>query len=196
MVFLLTGVAAAQTSSVKPDAPGVVVIKSRVHKAVRSAPSDDTVFRTLDAPAASQRAVSDALYDNAASARAGQPQRPIPIIAGVPGRTTGFVGSHSVQYVYEVKINNTGSKTIRKIVWEYEVIDPDTQHVVGSHRFTSMVRLHPGKTAELAGRTLFPPSTVVNAKKATEVVPGQYSEQIVIHLITYDDKSVWRRGSK
>jgi hypothetical protein len=196
MVFLLTGVAAAQTSSVQTDAPGVVVLKTRVHKQVYAGQfaQADALFRTLDAPAASQRAVSAALYDNVIRDRANQPQRPIPILAGVPVSSTGSNGRPLVNYVYEAKINNTGSKTIRKIVWEYVVIDPGTQREVGNHRFTSMVRLHPGKTTQLVGRTLFPPSTVVHAKTANAA--GQYSERIVIHLIAYDDKSVWKRNSK
>jgi hypothetical protein len=198
MVFLLTGVAAAQTSSVQPDAPDVVVLKSRVHKQVYASQfaQADALFRTLDAPAAAQRAVSAALYDNAARERANQPQRPIPILAGVPVSSTGSDGRPLVNYVYEAKVNNTGSKTIRKIVWEYIVVDPYTQREVGNHRFTSVVRLHPGKTTQLIGRTLFPPSTIVSGKTATMAAPGKYSERVVIHLIAYNDKSVWKRDSK
>jgi hypothetical protein len=198
MMFLLAGVAAAQTSSVQRDAPDVVVIKSRVHKQVYAGQfaQADALFRTLDAPAASQRAVSAALYDNAARDRANQPQRPIPILAGVPVSSTGSDGRPWINYIYEAKVNNTGTKIIRKIVWEYILVDPYTKREVGNHRFTSMVRLRPGKTTQLVGRTLFPPATIVSGKTANKTQPGKYDERIVIHLIAYNDKSVWTRDSK
>jgi hypothetical protein len=199
MALLLTGVAAAQTSSVQPDAPGVVVLKSSVRRQVYNSQfsqAEDTVFRTLEASAASQRAVTSTLYSNAASARANQQQTPIPISAGVPTSPGGSSGKPRVMYFYDVKINNTGSKTIRKVVWEYVVVDPDTQRQIGNHRFTSEVRVRPGTSAQLAGRSLYPPSTIVDAKGADNDSPGKYSERVVIHLIAYNDKSVWKRNSK
>jgi hypothetical protein len=199
MVFLLTGVAAAQTSSGQTDAPGVLVLKKSVHKQMYSgqfSQAEDTLWRTLDAPATTQRVVTATLYGNTASARANQQQAPIPIIAGVPTSPRGSSGKPLVMYIYDVKINNTSSKTIRKLVWEYVVVDEDTQREVGNHRFTSMVRLHPGKSAQLVGHSYFPPSSIVDAKKADNVSPGKYSERVVIHLITYNDKSVWKRNSK
>jgi hypothetical protein len=199
MVFLLTGVAAAQTSSVQSDAPDVVVLKNSVRKQMHSgqfSQVEDPVFRTIDASAASQRAVTSTLYSNAASARANQQQTPIPIIAGVPVSRYGSDGRPFVMYIYDVKVNNTGSKIIRKIVWDYVVVDQDTQREVGSHRFTSMVRLHPGKSAQLVGHSAYPQSTIVDARSADKDSPGKYSERVVIHLITYNDKSVWKRNSK
>lgn len=192
LLFLSASGAASQTSQNAPDVHDIVVIKSSWHQVVRNPALDEDPLRAADETAALERAQRDTVRENVR--RAGTKQDPLQLPIST-NTTHDAPGRASVEYVYEVKINNTGSKTIRELVWEYVLIDPATQREVGHHQFTSEVSIHPGKTKLLVGRTKFPPASIVDAKKARAEKPGQYLERIVIHRVEYDHDSAQKRVS-
>jgi hypothetical protein len=191
MMFLLAGIAAAQTPSSLMDAPGVVVTKNSWRKEVRNPALDEDPLDVSQDQADLERARKETIIENAERAKANQPPLRIPTSTtskDTPGRI-------STEYIYNATVNNTGQKTIRKLTWEYVLFDPKTQHQVGHHRFENEVNIRPGKTASLVGRTKFPPASIVDAKKAGEEAPGQYSEQVVIYRIEFKDGPAWERPS-
>jgi hypothetical protein len=103
-----------------------------------------------------------------------------------PGRPT-------VEYIYRAKVNNTGSKAIRKMVWEYVFFDPATQKEVGRRRYENKVNIRPGKSSNVIARSLTPPTGTIDANQVGKQPKDQYSEQIVIQRIEYADGSVWLR---
>jgi hypothetical protein len=102
-------------------------------------------------------------------------------------------GASTLHYVYEAKIQNTGEKTIRTIVWRYLVFDPVTEAEVGRHVFTGKVNIRAGKTANLVARSRTPPTRIVEATKSSQELRDNHSERVVIDRIEYDDGSFWQR---
>ena len=101
----------------------------------------------------------------------------------------------STQYVYEVKILNTGRQTIRRIDWQFDLIEPTTQQLVGHHIFTSKTNVRFGKTAKLIERSRSSPVTLVDVSQAGEK-PITYVVQVSINRIEYEGGSVWIRDAK
>ena len=191
MMFLLAGIAAAQTPSSSPDAPGVVVLKKSWRREVRNPALEEDPLQVNQEQADLERVRKETILENAKREKANQELLRIPANEthrDPPGRL-------AIEYLYNASFSNTGTSTISKLVWEYVLIDPKTQHTVGHHRFTNEVNIHPGKTANLYGRSTFPPATIVDAKKAGEESPGQYVEQVVIYRVEYKNGPAWERPS-
>ena len=93
-----------------------------------------------------------------------------------------------ITYIYRAKVKNTGAKTIRAVYWGYAFIDPDTQQSLGLHRYSTKVRIRPGESAELAGRSNAPRTSTVNVNSAAK----KPEEMIVIYRVEYDDGAVWQ----
>ena len=91
-------------------------------------------------------------------------------------------------YTYRAKVKNTGAKTIRVVHWGYAFIDPDTQQPLGLHRYSTKVRIRPGESADLAGRSGSPQTSTVNANNAAK----KLEEVIFIFRVEYDDGAVWQ----
>ncbi len=91
-------------------------------------------------------------------------------------------------YTYRAKVKNTGAKTIRVVHWAYAFLDPDTQQPLGLHRYTSKVRIRPGESGELAGRSGAPQISTVSAASAAK----KLEEMIVIFRVEYEDGAVWQ----
>ena len=110
-------------------------------------------------------------------------------------RETGSRGIR-VTYIYELKLTNTSTKAIRTLTWEYVFFEPGTEVEVGRRRFVSKVKIGTGKTTNLVERSGLPPVSSVNARQAGKKPREQYSEQIVIQSVEYDDGSLWQRPSQ
>lgn len=95
-------------------------------------------------------------------------------------------------YFYEIKIKNNGQKEIRAIVWDYVFFEPGTQREVGRRQFISKESVDPGKTKTLIIRSTLPPTDTIEASKSDKKPRNQYSEQIIISAIEYQDGSIWQ----
>jgi hypothetical protein len=195
-VFLLAGVASAQTPSSVPDAPGVTVISNKWRKQVRHSALKDTQVSDHQKQLEYEREMKDTLYENTVRAKAGERPLRLPTPPGLSRSGPGEERYRNRgQYVYEVEIRNTGTKKIRELVWEYVLFDANTGRKVGSHNFTNEESISPGKTKKMTGYSITSPAGVVDVKKSGEEAPGQYSERVVIHSIKYADGSSWQRSS-
>lgn len=99
-------------------------------------------------------------------------------------------------YLYKAKVTNKEAKTIRAIEWDYIFYDPTNQLEVGRHRHRSDVKIQPGRNAGLSGRSISPPTKVINISKTGKKAKEQYGERVVILRIEYADGSVWQRPAK
>lgn len=95
-------------------------------------------------------------------------------------------------YVYRIKVQNNGSKTIKTLYWEYQFLDPATQNVMGYRQITSRVKLSPGKTEVLEQRSTRQPTVLVQADSLDKKYKDQFTERLIIHRIKYTDGSVWQ----
>jgi hypothetical protein len=98
----------------------------------------------------------------------------------------------SARYVYRATVKNTGTKTIVALAWDYRFLDPDTGEEIGRRPFLQRIKIRPGKSGELIGASVHPPTRVINAAKA-EKGQAKLSEQVDINRIEYADESVWQR---
>ncbi|MDT4953062.1 MAG: hypothetical protein QOJ02_1200 [Acidobacteriota bacterium] len=188
LMLLLVSGAAAQEPSKLSDAPGTMLVKNSWRRQVRNPALDEDPLTVNEDEAELERARKETTRRNVSRVKGNQ--EPLPLPNNAPRRE---MSPPFVEYIYEATISNTGEKTIRKLIWEYVLFDPKTEVQVGQHRFTNEVNIRPGKSANLVGRTKFPPAGVVDAKKAGNSSPGQYSEQIVIYRIEYKDGPAWER---
>lgn len=94
-------------------------------------------------------------------------------------------------FVYKVSVKNTGAKTIKLIDWDYIFFEPDSEHEISRHQFTSDGKIAPGKTKELEVLISTPPTRTISVyalgKDEHLIVQGR----VVIARIEYSDGSVW-----
>lgn len=192
-VLLLATLSPVAQESKSLEAPGVTVLQSKWRKETRPIATDDGVITDQEKQREYEQKLRDTLNDNSVRARAGEPQRSLP----VPPRSTQVVfGRDAVRYSYEIKVANNGTKRITKLVWDYVVFDRDTQKRVGNHKFTSEVNIDPGARKKLTGYSTSSPATVVDVSKSGTEEPDQYTERVIINRIEYSDGTVWQRDSR
>lgn len=194
-VFLLATVAAAQAhSGLKTDAPGVAVVEKKWQKRERPRALIADLSSDHEKNIEYERSMRETLYENQVRVKAGERPLRLPTPPRTSPATTGE--RPTLEYIYEVKVVNTGKKKIKGLVWGYVLFDSDKGREVGHQRFTSEVSIDPGKSKTLVGHSLFSPARVVDVTQAGEERPGQYTERVVIHRIEYKDDSVWERSSR
>jgi len=209
-LLLLTCSLAANASAQTPqEVPGVAVTQHKWRQELRIPALLDDPFRANDEQREWVVAQRQTSRQNAARERGGQNALPPPprvnggyqnanpednqrTVVPQPVRKPGRAW---VEYLYEVKVSNTGTKPIRAVVWEYVVSDPETRRELGNHLFLSKVEIAPGKSKKLTGLTESHPAQIVEAAKGEKQPRAQYAENVVIHRVEYADGTVWERAS-
>ncbi|HKC62741.1 MAG TPA: hypothetical protein VKB86_03845 [Pyrinomonadaceae bacterium] len=192
LVLLLAATANAQTSSAPADAPGLTVLQAKWHKSVYiPALYDDPmqVNQQEDDLRIEKKIITK---ENKVRVSGGQSPLPTPSKEVYSSTQDQPQTGRSVNYIYEAKIKNTGEKTIRKIVWQYSFVNPETGEEINKHSYMQKLSLRPGKTADLAGVSTSPPSGVIEVTK-TDKVRNKYEERVTVFRIEYDDGTFWQR---
>jgi len=191
LALLLAGAASAQIPST-PDPPGLTVTRFSWHK-------DLYVPALLDDPMNPNQEQADLRREqkaikkaNAVRTAGGMGPLPMPT-KEIAASQRDIPEGPSVNYLYEVKLKNTGEKSIKTIVWEYLLFDPETSVQVGRHQFIDASKIRPGKTANLVAASGSPPTSILQAQKAGKESRHEYTERVVINRIEYDDGSFWQR---
>ena len=193
LTCLLAGVVSAQgeSSTTLPEAPDVTVMQKKWRREVRHPALDEDPFRAGREATQLERDKNETIRANVINKQLGRDVVPLP--NGQPSLVSSR--GPSPTYLYEAKIMNTGTKTIRALIWEYVFFDPDTQLDVGRHQYRSEINLRPGKNKTLGGRSQSPQTSIIDVTKTDKKFQHQYSERVVIHRIEYADGSFWQRGS-
>jgi len=193
LVLSPAALAAAQTPSSQVSAPGVSVVELRWSR--QSLPNPalyEDPLRAAEEQTRLDSARNEVIQTNKIRAKAGAEQVSIPTNNGLGNAGASRRRSASpFVYVYEVKLNNTGTKKIRRLSWEYTFTDESNGVVAGQHQFTNEVSLGPGRSKKLVGRSNTPPSLVVNAAGSGQKSPSGYSEKVLIRHVEFDDGTVW-----
>jgi hypothetical protein len=186
--------AAAQTSSSDSAAPDIVVLQKNWRLQVRNSALDDDPFSANAEFNEALRVQRANEIQNAIRARGSESRQPPPQRRS---NSRDITAEPSEVYLYQVKIKNTGAKTIRAIDWGYLFLDPKTRQELGRHRYSSnKIKIRPGQNSELVGRTGSTPTYIVNAQTAGKDMSKQLSEQVVIYRIEYEDGTVWQNPAK
>lgn len=96
-------------------------------------------------------------------------------------------------FAYKVKLRNGGTKTIKRLFWEYRFSDPATSETVSRRQFVCSVQIKPQAAKSLEAFSLSPPSNVVNAAALDSGNGDGLSSKIVINRVDYADGSSWQR---
>lgn len=99
-------------------------------------------------------------------------------------------------YIYRIKVRNNSSKTITRLYWEYQFIDPDTQELMGTRKIFSDLKLRPGEIHEITAYSRTQPARIVNVNKLDRKYKDQFTERLVIHRIHYSDGTAWQRPAQ
>lgn len=96
-------------------------------------------------------------------------------------------------YRYKFTVINTGRRTIQRLYWEYQFLDPDTNLLMGNHQMFSNLNLAPGKSRRINSFSLKQPTRLVSAAQLDKKFRDQFTERVVIHRIHYADGTAWQR---
>lgn len=189
LVFLLLADSSAQSSAGQLDGPDLTVTKKNWRKEIYHPALTEDPFRANDEQAEFQRAQKDNAVRNAVRVKEGTtPQQTVRTARPMPTEPEG----PTARFVYRVTVKNTGTKTITGLAWDYLFFDSDKVEQIGQHSFAQRTKIRPGKTAELIKQSAMPPTSVIDATKATKG-EVKLSEEVVIQRIEYEDGSVWQR---
>ena len=108
-----------------------------------------------------------------------------------PGEQERESAPGAPEFVYLVRIRNSGPKTIKAVLWDYVFVDPQTGLELARHTFFSESELSPGKIKTLTSTSTRPPSRVISVRMLIDNDSGTYGEQVAIKRIIYADGSVW-----
>lgn len=195
MILVLSPAAltVAQTPSNQSNEHGVSVAEWRWSR--QSLPSPalfEDPLRVAEDQARLDNARNETIQQNKLRVKAGVEQTPVPTNNSIGGSGSRRRSTASpYQYLYEVKLSNTGAKKILSLSWEYTFTDQSNGSVAGRHQFTHKVSLRPGQRKKLVGRSALPPSLVVNAAPGGPESSSGYSEKVFIQRIEFDDGTVW-----
>jgi len=186
VLLLLTIAVTAQEKSLDP--PDVMVLEKSWRKEPLSPGIDsdplgqnEALIRQTNIEKATIRKREDSLPNQPTEAR-----MPIP-----PPRPVARAAI--TNYVYKIKVQNNGPKTIKSVDWEYQFLDRQSLEVMGYRRITSDTKISPGKTKVLERRFSRQPTLLVRADSLEKKYQDQFTERLIIHRIQYTDGSVWQR---
>ncbi len=97
------------------------------------------------------------------------------------------------EYVYQIRLRNKGTKTIKGVLWDYVFSEPQTGDELARHTFFSEIQLLPGKIKSVTATSIKPPTRVISVGMLFNNYSGHYTEQIQVKRILYADGSVWQR---
>jgi len=94
-------------------------------------------------------------------------------------------------YAYRIKIQNSSTKIVEIVFWEYQFHDPANPDLVARRQFLCGVNIPAGKGKELEGFSLSGPSDVIDVK--TLNAGTAFKENVSINRVEYSDGSIWQR---
>jgi hypothetical protein len=94
-------------------------------------------------------------------------------------------------YAYRIKVQNSTTKLVEIVFWEYQFHDPANPDLVARRQFLCGVNIPAGKGKDLEGFSLSGPSDVVNVKTLDS--GSGFKENVFINRVEYSDGSIWQR---
>lgn len=93
--------------------------------------------------------------------------------------------------VYEIKVKNTGRKTIRKVVWNYQFFKNGQSQPSVERTLYSFEKIKPNASKNLILPTRRLPFTTTEASEKA-LKSKTYLEKTVVKIIEYADGSIWK----
>ena len=96
------------------------------------------------------------------------------------------------QFLYSVRVRNSGEKTIKALDWDYVFFDAISQAELGRKQFRSEEEISPGKSKELKYFISTPPTKTVSIHSLDKSERQNLGEAVMIVRVEYSDGSVWQ----
>lgn len=96
-------------------------------------------------------------------------------------------------FAYRVKVQNTSTKVIEILFWEYQFIDTSNPATVTRRQFLCGVNIKPDRGKELQAYSVSGPSDVVTLGNLADKSGNPFQEKVVINRVEYADGSIWQR---
>jgi len=95
-------------------------------------------------------------------------------------------------FAYRIKVQNSGTKVVEIVFWEYQFHDPADPSLVARRQFLCGVNIGADKSKELEGFSLSGPG-VVNVNTLANQSENPFKEKVLINRVEYSDGSIWQR---
>jgi hypothetical protein len=188
-VSLAPAAAHAQIPRAESSPADIVILEKNWRQDVRNPALDEDPFDANAEFTDAQRAQKMQELQNAIRGRSAESREPPP---PRPQKPDDRPAKSQVVYLYRARIRNAGEKTIRAVDWEYLFVDPNTQKEAGRHRYSSKLKVRPGRSGELLGRSNAPRTSTVDVRSSGK----ELTEQIIIYRVEYEDGSVWENPAR
>lgn len=99
------------------------------------------------------------------------------------------------RFQYKVVVRNTGTKTIKSLIWNYIFFEPGNKERFEGHQFRTEKKIKPGQQQEITQLSLAPPGRVVHVGALSKTEGNPSGERVIITRIEYVDGSVWNLES-
>ncbi|HSK74216.1 MAG TPA: hypothetical protein VK892_21130 [Pyrinomonadaceae bacterium] len=96
-------------------------------------------------------------------------------------------------YLYELKVKNSDTKTIKSLFWEYQASNKSKSPTVFIRQFICAEKIKPNDSKTLKTISFLPPIGVVDASVLRDKDQRNYAMDIIINRIEYTDGTVWQR---
>jgi hypothetical protein len=93
-------------------------------------------------------------------------------------------------FAYRARIQNTSSKVVDVLFWEYQFTDQTT---TTRRQFLCGVLIKPGKEKELQAFSVSGPSEVVTVESLANKTGAGPQEKVVINRVEFADGTIWQR---
>jgi hypothetical protein len=95
-------------------------------------------------------------------------------------------------FVYKASFQNTGTKTIKLIDWDYVFYDSVNQNELGRREFSSVENISPGKIKEFKFFIGRPPTRTISVDALNKNERNNVGETVIIVRVEYSDGSSWQ----
>jgi hypothetical protein len=200
LVIMLFAIASSVAVSAQPaprstDAPEVVVVKfswSKERVGWQADPFGGPLenFDEMRVRARNEKRIQDAKRGGSGAelAKAESDSRTDAVLtAQIHKNKTGRYG-----FIYKVEIQNSGTKAVKAVDWDYVFLDANTQEELGRRQFSSQEKIAAGKTRELKFFIPTPPTQKVSINSLDKDERANLNEAVVIVRIEYTDGSIWQ----
>ena len=96
-------------------------------------------------------------------------------------------------FTYRVRVQNTDTKTVKNIYWEYVILESQNRQNQASRQFFCAATIKANGRAGLHAISTSMPRTKAISAKALADPKNAFEEKVVINRIEYADGSLWQR---
>ncbi|HEY6045859.1 MAG TPA: hypothetical protein VIU65_04605 [Pyrinomonadaceae bacterium] len=108
-------------------------------------------------------------------------------------KTPGPKISANDGYTYQAKIQNSSTKTVQAVFWEFQFTEKAEPANVTRRQFVCRARLKPEKSGSLEVFSRNGPSSIVSVSALQKNANEAFEGVVIINRVEYEDGTAWQR---